>query len=100
MAKLPEHCSGKLSQLLNALALTLRAICIIQVSLGCGVIPAIWTCRLPRWMKNNPTTTLAHKTFHFNRIQCFCVKYFNGFYRCNALYFNILAKHCISMVYV
>src|SRR5207249_10813472 len=32
---------------------TLRATWTIQASLGCGVIPAIWTCRLPRWMEED-----------------------------------------------
>jgi hypothetical protein len=27
----------------------------------------------------NPTTTFTRKAFHFNRIQCFDVKYFSSF---------------------
>jgi len=48
MAKLPEHCSGKLSQLLNALALTMstglrRKQCNTMVADDKNE-PALWRC--------------------------------------------------------
>src|SRR4030095_9629103 len=44
----------------------------------------------------NPTTTLTHKSFYFNRMQRFFVKRFAGFYRLNSLKFKRLSKPCIS----
>src|SRR6516165_1502279 len=47
-----------------------------------------------------PTTPLAHKSFHFNRIWHFYVKCFNCFYCHNSLNFKALVKPCISMTCV
>jgi nucleoside-diphosphate-sugar epimerase len=48
----------------------------------------------------SPTTPLAHKSFHFNRIWHFYVKCFNCFYCHNSLNFKALVKPCISMTCV
>jgi len=48
----------------------------------------------------NPTTSLARKSFRFNRIWQFYVKCFNSFYCSNPLYFKELVKYCISTGYV
>src|SRR6516225_5236318 len=49
---------------------------------------------------HTPTTPLAHKSFHFNRIWHFYVKCFNCFYCHNSLNFKALVKPCISMTCV
>jgi hypothetical protein len=48
----------------------------------------------------NPTTTLTHKSFYFNKIQHFYVKCFDSFYCHNPLKFKCLSKPCISTTYL
>jgi hypothetical protein len=71
------------------------------------MFPTLFGCRsaheLTRtrgWDKNIPTATLTYKSFHFNRIRDFHVKYFNGFYRHNSLKFKPLVSRCISNTYI
>ena len=59
---------------------------------GCVVAPSIEAKRYGI----NPTTTLAYKLFHFNRIWRFYVKLFNCFYCSNPLNFKALVTNGVS----